>query len=99
VLRPAFRENGFLRLGAGPDELELVLADAAGIVEIFTGVAGDRRWEFATTAVGFTPTAKEIAGERRLYALTGDNELSYVAELARQPAEYQAHLNARLARN
>ncbi len=98
VLRPAFRESGFLRPGAGEDQLELLLSSAAGIVSVFDGVAGDRRWEFATTAVGFTPTAKQIAGERRLYALTGPDELSYVTELARQPGEYRPHLNARLER-
>jgi hypothetical protein len=98
VLRPAFRESGFLRPGAGEDQLEWVLASAAGIVSVFNGLAGDRRWEFATTGVGFTPTAKQIAGERRLYALTGDSELSYVTELARQPADYRPHLTATLAR-
>ena len=76
VLRPAFREAGFLRPGAGEDQLELLL----------------------TSAVGFSPTAKQVAGERRLYALTGDHELSYVSELALQPAEYRPHLNASLTR-
>jgi hypothetical protein len=98
VLRPAFRESGFLRPGAGEDQLELLLTSAVGIISVFAGMAGDRRWEFATTAVGFTPTAKQIAGERRLYALTGDDELSYVTELALQPAEYRPHLNGRLSR-
>jgi hypothetical protein len=98
VLRPAFRESGFLRPGAGEDQLELLLTSAAGIVSVFNGMAGDRRWEFATTAVGFTPTAKQIAGERRLYALTGQDELSYVTELALQPAEYRPHLNGILLR-
>lgn len=98
VLRPAFREAGFLRMGRGQDELELVLATAVGIVEIFTGVAGDRRWELATSAVGFTPSAKQVAGERRLYALAADETLSYVQELALQPADYRPHLNAQLER-
>jgi len=98
VLRPAFRETGFLRPGAAEDRFELALVSAAGIIEIFTGVAGDRRWELASTAVGFTPTAKPVAGERRLYALTADNELTYVAELALQPGQFQPHLNARLTR-
>jgi len=101
VLRPAFRENGFLRMGAEPDELELVLVAAAGLVEVFAGVAGDQRWEFATTAVGFTPTAKPVSGERRLYALgqsDGFESLAYVQELAIQPGDYQPHLNAQLAR-
>jgi len=98
VLRPAFRENGFLRPGPGSDDLELVLASAAGLVEVFAGLAGDRRWEFATAAVGFTPTAKEVSGERRLYALSAEDELAYVQELALRPGDYQPHLNARLVR-
>jgi len=98
VLRAAFRESGFLRLGAEPDTLELTLASAAGLVEIFTGIAGDQRWEFASRAVGFTPTAKQVAGERRLYALTG-GDLGYVQELALEPQDYRPHLTARLARD
>ena len=101
VLRPAFRENGFLRMGSGaggPDELELVLATAVGIVEVFTGLAGDSRWELATTAVGRTPSAKEVAGERRLYALSGD-KLMYAQELALTPGDYRPHLNASLTRD
>jgi hypothetical protein len=98
VLRPAFRENGFLRMGAGPDELELVLATAVGIVEVFTGLAGDSRWELATAGVGFTPSAKQIGGERRLYALRGE-QLMYVQELALTPGDYQPHLNASLTRD
>lgn len=97
VLRAAFRENGFLRVGPGSDDLELVLTTAAGIVETFSGVAGDLRWELQTTAVGYTPTAKAVAGERRLYALVG-GELAYVQELALQPADYRPHLQARLTR-
>ncbi len=98
VLRPAFRENGFLRMGGGQDELELVLTTAAGIVEVFTGVAGDLRWELASAAVGFTPSAKQIAGERRMYALAAD-QLVYLQELALAPAEYRPHLSASLSRD
>jgi THAP4-like, heme-binding beta-barrel domain len=97
VLRPAFRENGFLRMGSGTDELELVLATAVGIVEVFTGIAGNSRWELATTGVGFARSAKEIAGERRLYALSGD-KLMYAQELALTPGDYRPHLNASLTR-
>jgi hypothetical protein len=96
VLRPAFRENGFMRVGPGQDDLELVLATAVGIVEVFTGVAGDQRWELATGAVGFTPTAKQVAGERRLYAVV-DGSLAYVQELALEPGEFRPHLQAQLA--
>jgi hypothetical protein len=97
VLRPAFRESGFWRVGPGQDDVELVLATAAGIVEVFTGAAGDQRWEVSTGAVGLTPTAKPVAGERRLYALV-DDELVYVQELALEPGAFAPHLNARLWR-
>jgi len=99
VLRPAFRETGFLRPGAGDDELEFVVSTAVGIIAVYAGLAGDRRWEFATSGVGFTPTAKQVAGERRLYGLTAQDELGYVTELALEPGAYQPHLNARLARS
>lgn len=98
VLRPAFRERGFLRMGNDPDELELVLTTAVGIVEVFAGLAGDQRWELATIGVGFTPSAKQVSGERRLYALTGE-KLSYVEELALVPGDYRPHLNASLTRD
>jgi hypothetical protein len=97
VLRPAFRENGFWRVGPGENDLELVLASAAGIVEVFTGSAGDQRWEVATGAVAFTPTAKQLAGERRLFALV-DETLAYVQELAIEPDDFRPHLNAHLVR-
>ena len=97
VLRPAFRESGFLRVAPGPDDLELVLATAAGIVEVFSGLAGDQRWELATGAVGRTPTAKETSGERRLYALI-EGALVYAQELAIEPGDFRPHLQARLAR-
>jgi hypothetical protein len=97
VLRPAFRENGFWRVGPGEDNLELVLVTAAGIVEVFTGVAGHLRWELLTTAVGMTPTAKAVSGERRLYALV-EESLVYAEELAIEPGEFRPHLNAQLGR-
>lgn len=98
VLRPAFREHGFLRPGAEPDTLELAMTSAAGIVSVFRGIAGDQRWEFATDAVGFTPTAKQMSGERRLYALV-DGAIGYVSELAIKPGVFRPHLQAELSRD
>ena len=40
---------------------------------------------------------EQVAGERRLYALTGTN-LVYVQELALLPGDYRPHLSASLAR-
>ena len=97
MIRQAWRESGFWRPGAGPDDIELVLASNTGQSLMFTGTAGDQRWELATASVVGTPTATEVSGERRLYALH-DGALAYVTELAPGGADYAPHLNARLAR-
>lgn len=92
------REHGYLRMGAAEDELEFVLTTADGRIEIFTGLAGDLRWELATTAVGFTPSAEPMAGERRLYAMAGDS-LAYIDEVALEAGHYQPRRNGQLQRD
>jgi hypothetical protein len=101
VSRAAARESGFWRPGAGPDDVEVVLALNTGVTLVLTGSAGDARWSLETAALDRTPTAKEVDGNRRLYAVTtGDDgdELAYAQELARPGEEYRPHLNARLQR-
>jgi hypothetical protein len=97
MLRPAWRESGFWRPGAGPDDIELVLASNTGEALVFAGTAGDQRWELQTVVTAHAPTAKAVDGERRLYALR-DDELVYVTELALAGAPYAPHLNAALTR-
>ncbi len=96
VIRPAFRESGFWRPGRGQDDVELVLADAAGLVEAFAGVAGHNQWELVTSSVAGTSTARDVVGERRLYAVV-DEQLIYATELD-QGSGPEPHLNGRLAR-
>jgi hypothetical protein len=96
-IRPAFRESGFWRPGAGPDDVEVVTSSITGLTLQFVGAAGDQRWEIATTSVIGTPTAKQVAGERRLYAISGDT-LAYATELAVTGDDYAPHLNATLQR-
>jgi hypothetical protein len=98
VIRPAWRESGFWRPGAGADDIELVLASNTGQALVLLGQAGDLRWELATTSAEPTPTAVAVDGERRLYALL-DDELVYATELAPAGQPYAAHLHARLARS
>ena len=101
VVRAAARETGFWRPGAGPDDVEAVLALNTGEALVLTGQAGDRQWSLETTSLVGTPTAKVVDGNRRLYAVTtGDDgvELSYAQELARVGEEFRPHLNARLQR-
>jgi hypothetical protein len=96
VIRPAFRESGFWRPGAGPDDVELVLADAAGLVEVFAGVAGHNEWELLTSSLAGTPSARAVVAERRFYAVA-DEALLYATELD-TGGGLAPHLNARLAR-
>jgi len=98
VIRQAWRESGFWRPGAGPNDVEVVLASNTGQALLFTGVAGDLRWDLATLVATPAPTAKPVDGERRLYALL-DGQLVYATELAPAGQPYAAHLNARLARD
>ena len=97
VIRPAWRESGFWRPGAGADDVEAVLASNTGEAIVLVGVAGDLRWELATDSVTPAPTAKVIDGERRLYAVV-DEQVVYATELAPAGRPYAAHLNAALAR-
>jgi len=96
-IRPAFRESGFWRPGAGPDDVEVVTSSITGLTLQFVGAAGEQRWEIATTSIVGTPTAKQVAGERRLYAISGDT-LAYATELAVTGDDYAPHLNATLQR-
>ncbi len=97
TIRQAFRESGFWRPGPGPDDVEVQLATAAGLVEVFAGVAGENRWEIETTAIGATATARAVSGERRLYAVVG-NTLAYATELELPGSDFTPHLTASLER-
>ena len=97
LLRQAWRESGFWRPGAGPDDVELVLASNTGQALVFAGAAGDQRWELQTVSAEHAPTAKDVDGERRLYAVT-DGQLVYATELAPAGDPFAPHLNAALER-
>lgn len=98
LIRLAFRESGFWRPGTGPDDVELQIASAAGIVQAFAGTAGDNRWELSTSGLVGTATARAVNGERRLYAVAGDT-LVYATELSTPDSSgFAPHLNARLDR-
>ena len=97
TIRQAWRESGFWRPGAGPDDIEVVLASNTGEALVYTGRAGDLRWEIATASSTHAPTAKQVEAEHRLYALL-DDDLVYAADLAPAGRPLAPHLNARLAR-
>jgi THAP4-like, heme-binding beta-barrel domain len=97
TVRPGARERGYWRPGPGPDDFAAVIAVASGFAMVFTGTIGDLRWEMASASVAPTPGAKDVAGERRLYALV-DAGLGYATELAAVGLDYRPHLTAQLDR-
>ena len=98
VVRPAAREVGWWR-PQPDDSLEVLIAHATGIVEIFYGQPRTTvSWELVADAVVRTQTAKEVNAAQRLYGLVEDGDLAYVDERAMEGQPLQPHLSARLQR-
>ncbi len=95
--RPAARETGWWRRGAGPHDVEVLIAQPTGIVEVLVGEVAFRKVELGSDLVARTGTAKEVTATTRLYgAVEGD--LAYVVEMAAVGQRLQPHLSARLQR-
>jgi THAP4-like, heme-binding beta-barrel domain len=98
--RPLHAETGYLRVPQ-PGHVELVLAHPNGITEIEVGnysVSGDQiEVELSTTAIGLTPTAKEVAALGRSLRIDGD-KLSYTVRMGAMGQPLQDHLAAVLRR-
>jgi hypothetical protein len=105
VVRPAARETGFWRPSEN-DTIEVLLAHATGIMEIYYGTARTTTsWELVTDAVVRTESAKEVNNSQRLYGLVDSEDpdsnvkdLAYVDERAMVGEPLQPHLSARLRR-
>jgi hypothetical protein len=98
--KPLHAETGFLRVPQ-PGRIELVLAHPSGITEIevgtyaVTGVVVELESE--TTAIGLTPSAKEVTALSRSIRIVGD-ELSYSVRMGAVGQPLQDHLSAVLHR-
>jgi hypothetical protein len=96
--RPLARQSGFWRpLADG--RLEVVLAIAAGLVEVLYGTlvngpAGSHV-EITSDVIGHTETAKQVQTDTRLYAVRG-GKLMYAMEMAAVGQGLQPHLSAAL---
>jgi nitrobindin-like protein len=98
VVRPAAREVGWWRPQPN-DTIELLLAQATGIIEIFYGEPRTQTsWELATDITMRTSSAKEVAGAKRLYGLVNNGDLAYVEERAMMGQPLQPHTSAYLRR-
>jgi THAP4-like, heme-binding beta-barrel domain len=94
--RPLAEESGFWRPQADGG-LEVVLAHASGISEIYYGQITGTKIEMATDAVVRTATAQDVTAGRRLYGLIG-TDLGYAYDLAASGHPLQAHTSAQLKR-
>lgn len=98
--KPLHAESGYLRVPQ-PGRVELVLAHPSGITEIEVGtysVTGDLiEMQMSTTAVGLTPSAKEVTALGRSFRIDGD-EFSYTVQMGAVGQPLQDHLAAVLRR-
>ena len=93
---PLHAESGYIRAGdAG--ELELVIAQPSGIVEIHADELHDDTLTFRSTRVAVTATAKSVTEVLRRIRVDGD-ELRYILEMAAVGLPLQHHLEATLSR-
>jgi len=97
-IRPANREIGWWRPGPGPDEIEALLTQPTGFLELYVGRAeGPTQWEMATDALVRTAQAKEVRAGKRLYGIV-EGALLYAFDMAGVGQPMQSHLSARLER-
>lgn len=97
VALPHERELGWWR--PQPDGvIELVVADANGVVEIFYGTAQTlASWSLGTDAVIRTTSAPPVTGSTRLYGIV-EGKLAYVNERATTEHPLQPYASAILER-
>ncbi len=100
-VRPAMREVGWLRPvledGRATDEVEALLANPTGIMELYLGRVNGTQLEMATDAVLRTSSAKEVTAGHRLYGIV-DGALLYAQDMAAVGHGLSPHLSARLIR-
>ncbi|WP_280482282.1 peroxynitrite isomerase [Nocardia cyriacigeorgica] len=98
--RPLHAETGYLRCPR-PDRVELILAHPTGITEICEGtlaVTSDEiRFEFESTNIGLTSTAKSVTGLGRSIRQSGD-VIDYTLRMAAVGEPLRHHLAATLRR-
>ena len=98
--KPLHAETGYFRVPQ-PGGLELVLAHPSGVTEIAVGTysvsEGALEIELSATAIGVTPTAKEVTALSRSFRIAGD-QLSYSLRMGAVGEPFQDHLSAVLFR-
>lgn len=93
---PLHAESGYIR-SDGTGELELVIAQPSGIVEVHRGSLVGGTLTFESEHVTLTPTAKSVTEVVRSLSVEGDT-LNYELSMAAVGLELQHHLSATLSR-
>ena len=96
---PVHFERGFLRPGADPGDVELVLAHPIGVTEIAYGRLddGDLRLSASDATIGRSAAGSDVHGLERRYQVDG-NALTYELEMATGTTPMTLHLTASLRR-
>ncbi|RBY93014.1 FABP family protein [Blastococcus sp. TF02A-30] len=97
IVGPDARESGFWRPGSG-DDVELLVANPEGLVEIYVGQARTTTsWELATDVVARTPDAPDVTRAVRLYGIV-EGALMYAVDRATGGSPLSPIMSARLER-
>lgn len=94
---PMHRETGFWR-SLGDGRVEVVLSHNIGQAELSLGTVEGSRVEVSTISVVPSPSAKDVAGLKRIYEVS-DDILDYEMHMAFGEHELQNHLSGRLQRD
>jgi hypothetical protein len=97
ITGPGVRETGFLR-PRGQDDVELLVTNPDGLVEIYVGTARTTTsWELSTDVLARTPDAPDVSRAVRLYGIV-DGALMYAIDRAGQDEPLRPLMSARLER-
>ena len=97
ITGPGVRESGFWR-PRGRDDVELLVANPDGLVEIYVGTARTTTsWELSTDVLARTPDAPDVARAVRLYGIV-DGALLYAIDRAGPDEPLRPLMSARLER-
>ena len=100
-------ESGFWRVAPQAPEgvelqdfqhpLEVVLADASGLLTCYMGAVGNGRVDLATRFAAATESGPEVRGATRMYGNVG-GELMWAWDLAAFGQDLQSYMSARMSR-
>jgi len=97
IIGPGTRESGFWR-PRGKDDVELLVTDPDGLVELYVGTARTTTsWELTSDVLARTPDAPDVTRAVRLYGIV-EGALMYAIDRAGPDEPLRPLMSARLER-